>query len=964
MRFNYTTILVPIFILLASAVAFGVHYNMLSYNPHGFGFSITAAHADDGGMGFGGGDAGDTGSSGGMGNDASGTGGDVGFGGGDAGDNGGGIGFGGGDAGDSGDVGFGGGDAGDTSNDNPGGNDNNPPPAPSPTCAFAASAYSVPQGTPLYLAWQSTNATSITIDNGVGAVSPAAIGNVVIKPNTTTTYSMTASGTGGSAVCHVTVTVVPPAPPTGLVGSCVGTTAKISWTGSSADTAYNVRINDTVDGWQDNVSCSSQSGNDICLDNYTSTSKTFTGKPGHTYAFWVHGVNASGAVSAPVSGANFSCPGVPVTPPPTCVLSASPTAIATGGSSQLSWTSTNAASASLDNGIGAVAASNSSVTVHPTATTKYNLTVHGPGGSVVCSTTVTVTPNPPPSKPTCTLAANPTSINAGDASTLTWTTSNATSFTIDHSVGSVTPVPAGSKSVSPSVTTTYTGTATGAGGTVTCAAAITVTPKPPGAPSCTLSASPTAVNSGDHTTLTWTTDNADTFTIDQGVGSVTPANAGSVSSKAITSNTTFTGTAVSPTGVVATCTAAVTVNTGGGGGGGPSCTMTASPSSYTRGGRATITWGGSEIANVDIDNGIATATTSSGSVVVAPANLGTYTYTGTFHATNGQTLTCKASFTVTGGSGGGGGCTSNCGGGGGGGTPSSVITLSALPHATTQPLTYLYLSQIPYTGLDLGTFGTILYWVGLIGWSIALAYLVLFGVLPYAKRKLQAFGEQVASTLNAPAVPAMAYEGAQPHPAPVHRPVMRSEAEQDDTTDRYSPYDGFKSFAREEVLSVEDIVKGLSRASAPAQRVVAPAAAPEPAAPVEQAYIPENIPTAALVQSVHTEAAVPATVRGMVSAILERDKEAVFAALRMHVRGGGEPEALLTPALCMIDDVYRSRIDGTPCDENVSRLAARLDTPTLEKLVASLTTAIDASYATSVTGAKLALTRALAALGA
>jgi hypothetical protein len=388
------------------------------------------------------------------------------------------------------------------------------------------------------------------------------------------------------------------------------------------------------------------------------------------------------------------------------------------------------------------------------------------------------------------------------------------------------------------------------------------------------------------------------------------------------------------------------------------------PASYTKGAQATLSWSGTEISNVDIDNGIATATTSAGSVIVGPANVGTYTYTGTFHATNGQTLTCKATLTVTGGSGGGGGggCTSNCGGGGGGGTPAPVITLSALPHATTQPLTYLYLSQIPYTGLDLGPIGTVVYWLMLVGWSIALAYLVLFGVLPYGKRKLQAFGARVSETLNAPATPAFAMKSAAPAPAPYRAPVfLQQEAAADEADDNYSAFDGFKSFAQSEALSVEDIVKGLARGrAAKAPEVVITETAPLPeAAPVVQVVAPKEAAPSARV-----EQAVPVSVRGMVVAILEGDKEAVFAALRQHVRGGGEPEALLTPAVCMIDDVYRSRVDGTPCDESVSRLAARLDTPALEKLVASLTTAIDASYSTSVTGAKLALTRALAVLGA
>ena len=163
---------------------------------------------------------------------------------------------------------------------------------------------------------------------------------------------------------------------------------------------------------------------------------------------------------------------------------------------------------------------------------------------------------------------------------------------------------------------------------------------------------------GSHTTLTWTTTNASTFSIDQSVGGISPAVGGSVSSKAINANTTFTGTATSPSGQVVTCTAAVTV-TSGPGGGGPACVLSVAPTSVRSGSSATLTWSGTEIATVDIDHGIATATTSSGSVTVAPPGVASYTYVGTFHATNGQTLTCSAQLEVTGGS---GGCTSNCGG--------------------------------------------------------------------------------------------------------------------------------------------------------------------------------------------------------------------------------------------------------------------------------------------------------------
>lgn len=77
--------------------------------------------------------------------------------------------------------------------------------------------------------------------------------------------------------------------------------------------------------------------------------------------------------------------------------------------------------------------------------------------------------------PTGTFSASPTSISDGSSTTLSWTSENATSASIDNSVGSVTPVSGGSVKVSPTTTTTYTLTLTGSGGSATYQAAVTVT---------------------------------------------------------------------------------------------------------------------------------------------------------------------------------------------------------------------------------------------------------------------------------------------------------------------------------------------------------------------------------------------------------------------------------------------------------------------------------------------------------
>ncbi|MHB8710493.1 MAG: tail fiber domain-containing protein [Minisyncoccota bacterium] len=81
-------------------------------------------------------------------------------------------------------------------------------------------------------------------------------------------------------------------------------------------------------------------------------------------------------------------------------------------------------------------------------------------------------------------------------------------------------------------------------------------------PSCTLSASPTSVTPGDHVVLSWSFPDAGTFSIDQNVGSVSPALSGTTTSKAIDADTTFTGTGVSSVGgAVTTCVASVSVTT-------------------------------------------------------------------------------------------------------------------------------------------------------------------------------------------------------------------------------------------------------------------------------------------------------------------------------------------------------------------------------------------------------------------
>jgi peptidoglycan-associated lipoprotein len=85
-----------------------------------------------------------------------------------------------------------------------------PPPAPpatapSPTAELSATPSVISAGDQVTLKWQTTDATSVSIDNGVGTVPTSGVRTVT--PSETTTYHLTATGDGGSADATATVTV-------------------------------------------------------------------------------------------------------------------------------------------------------------------------------------------------------------------------------------------------------------------------------------------------------------------------------------------------------------------------------------------------------------------------------------------------------------------------------------------------------------------------------------------------------------------------------------------------------------------------------------------------------------------------------------------------------------------------------------------------------------------------------------
>ena len=77
--------------------------------------------------------------------------------------------------------------------------------------------------------------------------------------------------------------------------------------------------------------------------------------------------------------------------------------------------------------------------------------------------------------PTVTLTASPSSIERGEQTTLSWTTTDTMSLLIDSGIGNV--ADNGSLVVSPRDSTTFTATASGAGGDATASTRVTVVPR-------------------------------------------------------------------------------------------------------------------------------------------------------------------------------------------------------------------------------------------------------------------------------------------------------------------------------------------------------------------------------------------------------------------------------------------------------------------------------------------------------
>ena len=392
-----------------------------------------------------------------------------------------------------------------------------------PTASLTASPTSLTAGAggSSTLTWSSggdRSSYTLTDDNGNTIVaSPGASGSFSVSPTVTTTYTYTVTGPDGDVASDTaTVTVSNAATPTAdltvspnsitLIGGTPSGTPVLRWD-STNGSSYTL----TDDNGNTIVANPGSTGN-ITVNPTVTTTYTYT-------VTNISGITVEDTATVTVSTIEI----------PTASLTATPSSIelGSGQTSTLRWSSSNANTYTLT-GEANPGASGSKV-VQPVVTTTYTYTVTGEGGTATSNATVTVTV---PAVPTASLSANPTSLISGECSTLSWSSTGGTSFSLTDVAN---PGSSGAATVCPTSTKTYRYDVSNAGGSTFDSLSITVY-DPPG---LTINANPgTTITTGGSVTIEWsTTGDADRIVWLQ--GGITNLNLNSFQVVSPTSTTTY-----------------------------------------------------------------------------------------------------------------------------------------------------------------------------------------------------------------------------------------------------------------------------------------------------------------------------------------------------------------------------------------------------------------------------------------
>jgi CubicO group peptidase (beta-lactamase class C family) len=255
--------------------------------------------------------------------------------------------------------------------------------SPLPEVTLSASPPVISTGLSTTLTWSPTNATSCTASGGwTGAKDPTGGSEQTNALTANTTFTLVCSGPGGDSLAQsVTVQVEAPPAPTTLTLTAAPTAIT---TGGSATLTWNAS----------QASACTASGGWTGSKSATGGTETVTPTATTTYMLRCNGTTE---VTRSATVTVNALPAASITS-----FTASPTSVSSGGSTTLSWASSNATACTASGGSASwpgARPTSGTVSVGPlTATTTFSLVCTGAGGaSAPSSVQVTVAAVPPPS---------------------------------------------------------------------------------------------------------------------------------------------------------------------------------------------------------------------------------------------------------------------------------------------------------------------------------------------------------------------------------------------------------------------------------------------------------------------------------------------------------------------------------------------------------------------------------------
>ena len=501
-----------------------------------------------------------------------------------------------------------------------------------PTVSISASPITVDEGEQTMLTWSSNNTVSCRANGGPWSGTKATVGSEFTQPlSVASTFTITCENSVGTEVsANVTVFVNSQSnPPTVSINAnpsvvSSGGTSVLTWNSTNATNCFASGGN-----WSGSKALNSSEA----VNNITQTqsySITCTNNSGQT---------ASDSTVVSVDGNGGGNVNVD--------LDVDPSTVNSGSQARLSWDSDNATSCFASGGpwSGTKTRDGSEFTQSLFNTTTFEITCTGSNGDTD-SDSVTVFVGGSGNSPSVNLNANPTFVNSGNSTTLTWNSNNANSCFASSGPWSGSKGTSGNQSVTIFNTTTFTITCTGTNGQQVSDSVTVTTGNSGGNPNVNISASPNPVASGNQTQLFWNSSNTNNCFASGGNWTGTKTTNGS-EFRQIFGTETFTITCTGTNGQQVSDSVTVTTF---GGGVTPSVILTANPVIVSSGQSSTLTWTSSNVSSCNASGGWSGFKASTGSQSTG-ALFAPQTYIITCTGTNGQQVVSQATVSVSGGGG-------------------------------------------------------------------------------------------------------------------------------------------------------------------------------------------------------------------------------------------------------------------------------------------------------------------------